>query len=87
MFATCSVDVNVKCHKNKASLAWAMDYAGTAGVVRLLLNHPSIDLNSKDNFGYTPLMNAILYGPLTHGVAGLLQAHPSTDPNIKDDIG
>ena len=51
-------------------------------VVRLLLEHPDIDVNAQDSDGDTALLRAALMG--NADAAELLLEHPDIDPNARD---
>jgi ankyrin repeat protein len=58
---------------------------GHVGVVRLLLDHPSIDPNAGDENRKAPLCSAAENGHIA--VVKLLLDHPSIDPNTSDKYG
>jgi ankyrin repeat protein len=48
---------------------------GRGSVVRILLQHPNIDVEAKDCYYNTALCHALCGGPLCDGIAEMLQAH------------
>jgi ankyrin repeat protein len=55
---------------------------GKIETIRLLLQHPNIDLNVQDNKGRTALIYSL---DKSLEITKLLLTHPSIDPNIKDN--
>ena len=62
-----------------------MQAQGRLQVVRALLNHDGVDVNINNNFGYTALALASMYGK-SEVVRALLE-HESVDVNFQDTIG
>ena len=62
----------------RTSLYWA-SLMGHAGVVRVLLGNPHIDLNKGDGGGWSPLLTAVHGGYIE--IVQLLLANPTTDVN------
>lgn len=83
------VDVNVHVTKtynmnNKTALALAA-YYGYYDIVKFLLNVPGIDVNEKDDYGWTPIALAALYGH--EEILKLLLACPKIEINLQDKQG
>ena len=55
---------------------------GNLEIVKYLISLPSVDVNSKDEDGYTPLHTACRYGQLV--IVNFLVSLPSLDVNIKN---
>jgi len=52
------LDVNARCRDGWTPVTWAIHWGNIAGI-RLLTNHPLVDLTIVDNEGLTPLLNAL----------------------------
>jgi ankyrin repeat protein len=74
------IEVNSCDHLGRTPLFWAAG-TGQNDVVRMLLQHPSINVNFKTKASETPLSWAVSSGH--KDVVGQLLQHPDIDPNIR----
>lgn len=82
------IDVNKADARGIAPLHWAIVQAcnsSAINIVRLLLSHHDIDVNTADEDGHTPLLLAINKGYID--AARLLLQHPDIDVNKADNNG
>ncbi|OWY51284.1 hypothetical protein AALT_g4570 [Alternaria alternata] len=80
------LDVNTKdTDPNKRTPLHLAAAQGMEEMVKILLAHPGIDVNSRDKSGETPLQAAAYNGYMQ--ILVLLLAHPDTDVNSRDDKG
>jgi len=83
-----NINVNWKSEKNPAFAYTALHYAcyhSHDKVVSLLLAHPDIDVNHKDNDGNTPFMYACV--KVRTNCVRLMLRDPRVNPNVPDNDG
>lgn len=77
--------IDKKTSMRKETALMEAAYHGALSVVQLLINHHA-DVNSRDDFGFTPLIHAVQNSEDSAEKINMLLEH-GADPNAQDNVG